>query len=217
MAPEKEESVEEFIDWFLTEEEAEAPLERAPTVMKKICMLGDPAVGKTSLVARFVFSVFDDKYIETIGAKVVKRTMAVERVATVQRCRLKLIIWDIAGQRTLDFIKPTYYRDAEGALIVTDLTRRETLSNAPRWCKSFRDVCGEVPVVLIVNKSDLRAHAQYTESEARAVAQELGARLFMSSAKSGENVESAFSSLGRELVSGVLRSQRAPSLEKRGC
>lgn len=204
MCPGKAQGIDEFIDWFLTEDEAAASPAMEPIIMKKICMLGDPAVGKTSLVARFVFSVFDDRYIETIGARVVKKTMAIERVATRQRCRLKLIIWDIAGQRTLDFIKPTYYRDAEGALVVTDLTRRETLDNAPRWCRSFRKVCGDVPVVIIVNKSDLRAHAQYTEDEARGIAAELGAQLFMSSAKSGENVESAFSALGRALVRGML-------------
>jgi len=81
--------MQEFVEWFLTEEEASSPAKPAElTVMKKICMLGDPAVGKTSLVGRFVFSMFDDKYIETIGAKVTKRTMAVENVTTKQRFRL---------------------------------------------------------------------------------------------------------------------------------
>ncbi|MEM4729678.1 MAG: Rab family GTPase [Thermoplasmata archaeon] len=204
--------INEFMDWFLTEEEGDAPSPREPILMKKVCMLGDPAVGKTSLVARFVFSVFDDRYIETIGAKVVKRTMAVERVSTGERYRLKMIIWDIAGQRTLDFIKPTYYRDAEGAIVVADLTRRETLGNVPRWAESIRSVCGEIPIVLIVNKSDLKTHAQYTEAEAASVANGMGASLFMSSAKTGENVESAFGALGRALIQNTFaRGMGAPS------
>jgi small GTP-binding protein len=206
MAGEKEREMAEFVDWFLTEEEAASPTPpQELTVMKKICMLGDPAVGKTSLVGRFVFSMFDDKYIETIGAKVTKRTMAIENVSTKQRFRLKLMIWDIAGQRTLDFIKPTYYRDAEGAILVADCTRKETLGNVSRWCASIRDVCGDIPVVLLINKSDLADHAQYGTDEVGEVAEKLLAPFFLTSAKSGANVENAFSALGRGLISNSLR------------
>jgi small GTP-binding protein len=206
MGGENEKERQEFVDWFLTEEEASSPAPPAElTVMKKICMLGDPAVGKTSLVGRFVFSMFDDKYIETIGAKVTKRTMAIENTTTKQRYRLKLMIWDIAGQRTLDFIKPTYYRDAEGALIVADCTRKETLANVTRWCGSIRDVCGPIPVVILINKSDLAEHAQFGADETGEVAESLVAPFYMTSAKSGQNVENAFSALGRSLVRGGLR------------
>jgi small GTP-binding protein len=204
--PERDVSgLDEFADWFLTEEEAAEPSSQQLTVMKKICMLGDPAVGKTSLVGRFVFSMFDDKYIETIGAKVTKRTMAIEKKATKQRFRLKLMIWDIAGQKTLDFIKPTYYRDAEGALVVADCTRKETLTNVLRWGRSIRDVCGEIPIVVLVNKSDLREHAQFTTEEAVEVAGQLDAPSFLTSARSGENVENAFSTLGRRLIRDTVR------------
>jgi len=204
--PERDVSgLDEFADWFLTEDEAAEPSSRHLTVMKKICMLGDPAVGKSSLVGRFVFSMFDDKYIETIGAKVTKRTMAIEKKATKQRFRLKLMIWDIAGQKTLDFIKPTYYRDAEGALVVADCTRKETLTNVIRWGRSIRDVCGEIPIVVLVNKSDLREHAQFTTEEAVEVAGQLDAPSFLTSARSGENVENAFSTLGRRLIRDTVR------------
>ena len=205
MSDGRDSGLDEFADWFLTEEEAAQPSSQQLTVMKKICMLGDPAVGKTSLVGRFVFSMFDDKYIETIGAKVTKRTMAIEKKATKQRFRLKLMIWDIAGQKTLDFIKPTYYRDAEGALVVADCTRKETLTNVIRWGRSIRDVCGEIPIVVLVNKSDLREHAQFTTEEAVEVAGQLDAPSFPTSARSGENVENAFSTLGRRLIRDTIR------------
>jgi small GTP-binding protein len=205
MAGERDAGLDEFADWFLTEEEAAEPAPAQLTVMKKICMLGDPAVGKTSLVGRFVFSMFDDKYIETIGAKVTKRTMAIEKKATHQRYRLKLMIWDIAGQKTLDFIKPTYYRDAEGALVVADITRRETLDNAVRWAGSIREVCGDIPVVVLVNKCDLGDHGQFTPEDAVQVAGGIGAPSFTTSAKTGENVENAFSTLGRQLISSTLK------------
>jgi small GTP-binding protein len=205
MAGERDAGLDEFADWFLTEEEASEPAPAQLTVMKKICMLGDPAVGKTSLVGRFVFSMFDDKYIETIGAKVTKRTMAIEKKSTRQRYRLKLMVWDIAGQKTLDFIKPTYYRDAEGALVVADITRRETLDNAVRWGRSIREVCGEIPVVMLINKYDLKDHGQFTPEEAVQVAGGLGAPSFTTSAKTGENVENAFSTLGRHLIRDTLK------------
>jgi small GTP-binding protein len=205
MANERDAGLDEFADWFLTEEEAAQPAPAQLTVMKKICMLGDPAVGKTSLVGRFVFSMFDDKYIETIGAKVTKRTMAIEKKSTRQRYRLKLMIWDIAGQKTLDFIKPTYYRDAEGALVVADLTRRETLDNVARWAGSIREVCGDIPIVVLVNKSDLREHAQFTPEDAVAMAAKLDAPSFSTSARSGENVENAFSTLGRRLIRDTIK------------
>jgi len=209
MVNDDDSGLDEFADWFLTEEEAAAPASQQLTVMKKICMLGDPAVGKTSLVGRFVFSMFDDKYIETIGAKVTKRTMAIERKSTRQRFRLKLMIWDIAGQKTLDFIKPTYYRDAEGALVIADCTRRETLDNVLRWGQSIREVCGPIPIVVLVNKSDLREHAQFTTEDAVEIAGRLDATSFMTSAKSGENVENAFSSLGRRLIRDTLKRDEA--------
>jgi small GTP-binding protein len=204
-----ERELSDFMEYFMTDEEAAAPAPAQDlTVMKKICMLGDPAVGKTSLVARFVFSLFDDKYIETIGAKVTKRTMALEHLPTKQRFRLKLMIWDIAGQKTLDFIKPTYYRDAEGALLVADLTRKETLTNVSRWASSIRDVCGPIPVVIMVNKSDLQTAARFTLKEAEDVAAGLDGSLFLTSAKSGENVEHAFSTLGRKLVHDYLSKMK---------
>ncbi|MBM4248313.1 MAG: GTP-binding protein [Euryarchaeota archaeon] len=198
--------LDEFVDWFLTEEEAAEAATRQVTVMKKVCMLGDPAVGKTSLVARFVFSMFDDRYIETIGAKVTKRTMAIENKASGERYRLKLMIWDIAGQKTLDFIKPTYYRDAEGALVIADCTRRETLDNVSRWATSIREVCGEIPLVVLVNKSDLREHSLFSMQEAEQVASGLGAPAFPASAKTGENVANAFSNLGRRLIRDTLKT-----------
>jgi len=207
--PDKDKEMNEFMEWFLTDDEAAAP---APpheiTVMKKICMLGDPGVGKTSLVARFVFSMFDDKYIETIGAKVTKRTIALEHIATKQRFRVKLMIWDIAGQKTLDFIKPTYYRDAEGAILICDFTRNETLVNVSKWCQSIQSVCGKIPVVLMVNKSDLNGTAQFTSIDAQKYGIGLGAQVFMSSAKTGDNVEAAFSALGRRLVKNYIDMQK---------
>jgi small GTP-binding protein len=89
----------------------------------KLCLLGDGAVGKTSLVRRFVFDVFDDKYLMSFGTKVVKKEIKVGDT------ELDMMIWDILGQRTKDVLHAAYYRGATGALAVCDFTRPDTMKN----------------------------------------------------------------------------------------
>lgn len=199
----------EIIQWFLTDEEIKSqPTLSEIVLMKKICMLGDPGVGKTSLIARFVYSTFDDKYIRTIGAKVTKKVMALEHLSSGKKFRLKMLIWDIAGHDTLNFIKPTYYKDAEGAILVADITRKETILNIPNWQKSFYEVTGRVPVILFINKNDLRDDADYTEEDVEDISQKISASYFYTSAKTGESVEMGFSALGRAIISQHIEHSR---------
>ncbi len=95
--------------------------------------------------------------------------------------------------------------DAEGALVIADCTRRETLRNVPLWAASIRDVCGPLPMVVLINKSDLAEHARFSWDDAAAVADGLGVPWYRVSAKSGENVENAFSTLGRILVRDTIK------------
>ena len=205
-------NIDDFIEWFLDDkEDKEKPRPKEIVLMKKICMLGDPAVGKTSLIARFVFSVFDDKYLETIGAKVTKKVMALTHVPTGRNFKLKFMLWDIAGKRTLEHVRSSYYREAEGALIVCDITRKASLEHLESWLDSFCAVTGDVPVVFIVNKVDLKGSAEFNESDIAALAKKHGCMFVMTSAKTGENVEEAFGSLGRRIIQGYLneRSQKS--------
>ena len=98
-------------------------------IAKKIVVIGDAAVGKTSLIKRYVKDEFDDRYLNTIGAKVMKKSVGVNKPDTGEIVDLKMILWDIAGQESFDTVKKAYYRGASGAIVVCDNTRRETMEH----------------------------------------------------------------------------------------
>lgn len=161
----------------------------------KLCLLGDGAVGKTSLVRRFVFDVFDDKYLMSFGTKVSKKSLMVGEV------NLDLMIWDILGQKSQESLHAAYYRGAAGALAVCDFTRPETMKNLRGWLDSFRSVAGDMPVMILGNKADLER--TFTTAELETFAKEVGCRYVETSAKTGLNVESAFQEIGKALMEAV--------------
>lgn len=158
----------------------------------KLCLLGDGAVGKTSLVRRFVFDVFDDKYIMSFGTKVSKK------VIRVDESEIDLMIWDILGQRMLESLHAAYYRGAVGAFAVCDFTRPETMSNLRNWIGSFKAVVGEQPVIVLGNKMDLER--KFSLEELQAFGGSVGCLALETSAKTGTNVERAFSEMGRMML-----------------
>jgi len=158
----------------------------------KVCLLGDGAVGKTSLVHRYVYDAFDDKYIMSFGTKVSKK------MVEVGDSRADLLIWDILGQKTHESLHGAYYRGAAGALAVCDFTRKETLDSVSSWVSGFRSVVGDKPVMLLANKSDLSK--AYGAEEVRALGASVGATFLETSAKTGENVEEAFSRLATKML-----------------
>jgi small GTP-binding protein len=157
--------------------------------VKKIVMLGDPMVGKTSLVNRFVKNVFDDKYLSTIGTKPSKKVMK------FGRDKLNMMIWDIAGHSYN--LHPQYYVGSKGALMVCDLTRRSTLDSLLTWNSSLSNTVGEVPTVVLANKCDV-SNCDFEVAEI----EKLGFTAMKTSAKTGENVEEAFQSLGEAMLHG---------------
>ncbi len=164
---------------------------------KKVVVIGDPAVGKTSLIKRFVQDVFDDRYLNTIGAKVMKKELGVNRPDTGEIVDLKLILWDIAGQETYEIVKKAYYRGASGAIVVCDSTRKETMDDLHRWIENLFDVTDVIPLIIIINKIDLDEETQFTEEQVNEEFAPYGAGVFRTSAKTGENVERIFHELGK--------------------
>jgi len=161
----------------------------------KLCLLGDGAVGKTSLVRRYVFDVFDDKYLVSFGTKVSKKTMSIEG------SEIDLMIWDILGQKSHAALHEAYYRGAAGAFAVCDYTRPDTLKNLKSWLGSFRSIVGEMPVIILGNKSDLEK--RFTFQELEAYGQSVGCLVLETSAKTGQNVELAFEQMGKKLLEAV--------------
>src|SRR6185437_12653667 len=123
---------------------------------RKICMLGASGVGKSSLVARFVRSIFSDLYRTTIGVAIDRR-----RVCWSGR-ELDLVIWDLSGEDEFQGVSRSYLRGAGGILVVVDGTRRVTVETALRLREDAREIAGEVPCIVVVNKADLVAPGSST-------------------------------------------------------
>jgi small GTP-binding protein len=161
----------------------------------KICLLGDYAVGKTSLVRRFVYNMFEDKYFSTIGVKVSRKVVAVPHGDDV--VELVLMLWDLAGSEEFDSVRASYLRGAAGALVVADVTHRATLAAAPDYVAQVRALNPRAAILIAANKQDLVEQRAVSEDEVSRAAAELGAAYFPTSAKTGAGVEEAFRHLGR--------------------
>ncbi len=164
------------------------------TVQKKICMLGDFAVGKTSLVRRFVEGRFDDRYLSTIGVKVSRRL-----VELPQR-PVQLLIWDLAGSDEFKDITYSYLQGAAGALLVCDLTRADTFDALGSYAAQLRELNLGASLMIAGNKADLLDRIEVDEDDLAYLSKKLDASWFMTSAKTGSGVEAAFQQLAQKLV-----------------
>jgi len=157
-------------------------------LQKKVCMLGSFSVGKTSLVRRFVESIFSEQYHTTIGVKVDKKVVRAEGQDVT------LVLWDIHGEDAFQKVQISYLRGMSGYLLVADGTRRQTLEDALALSTRITETMGKIPAVLVLNKCDLTAQWEIEpDREARLAAD--GWKAFRSSAKTGESVEQVFSQL----------------------
>jgi small GTP-binding protein len=168
------------------------------TISKKVCLLGDFAVGKTSLLRRFVYNLFSDKYVSTIGVKVSRKTVAIPRADDV--VELTMMLWDLAGSEEFNQVRASYLRGAAGAVLVCDLTRPETLDSLHAYAGALVSVNPDARLILAANKRDLADEQQLTPAQIEAVAADLSAPCYLTSAKTGDEVETLFHRLGRLLV-----------------
>jgi len=164
-------------------------------LQKKVCLLGDFGVGKTSLVRRVVKNEFSEKYLTTVGVK-----MDTKLITVNDELAVKLIIWDIAGEGCLKKVAQTYLRGAAGFLLVVDGTRSSTLDCAINMKKGIQELLGDnIPFVVLLNKADLTA--QWEIADARIAELTTNQKqIFFTSAKTGAQVEEAFTTLSRTLT-----------------
>ena len=168
-------------------------------ISKKVCLIGDFAVGKTSLVRRFVYNLFDDKYLSTIGVKVSRKRLSLRREEG-ESVELTMMLWDLAGSEEFTQVRASYLRGAAGALLVCDLTRSETLDSLRTYAEDLWSVSPAAHLVLAANKQDLVTEREIEPDRLQAVAAELGASVYLTSAKTGHGVEAAFHHLGGLLI-----------------
>jgi small GTP-binding protein len=160
---------------------------------KKICMLGTLAVGKTSLVRRFIEGIYSEDYHTSIGVKVDKKSL---REAGQE---VKLVLWDIFGEDRFQKVQPSYWRGMFGYLLVVDGTRRNTLDEALALHQRVIDTGLKVPAVLLVNKADLANQWEIGDDRLAQLTQS-GWEIMRTSAKTGENVDVAFSRLTLKML-----------------
>jgi small GTP-binding protein len=162
-------------------------------IQKKICMLGSFAVGKTSLVRRFVESIFSETYHTTVGVKIDKKPIQIDGA------QIDLLLWDLYGNDDFQKIRWSYFQGASGYLLVADGTRRATIDKAMQLEERARAEIGPVPFVFVMNKCDLVDDWEFDpEMEAGLAAKNW--TILISSAKTGQGVEEAFSQLARKII-----------------
>lgn len=164
----------------------------ATVTARKVCLLGDFGVGKTSLVARFVRNTYSDKYLTTVGVKVDSKL--VERPGGA----IKLVIWDIAGKSALDLLNQSYLKGASGLMLVCDGTREPTLRSALYLLMQARSTLGDPKAVLLVNKLDLVDRWEILPHTVAGLRETMP--VFETSARTGDGVEAAFAALAELLA-----------------
>ena len=154
-------------------------------IQKKICMVGVFATGKTSLVQRFVYSIFSDRYLSTVGVKIDRKEIQLGDQNII------LMLWDLEGRDGTRDVNSSYVRGAHGVIYVVDGTRRDTLDGMFEIHRKVKSSLGEIPSVVAANKTDLANEWQLKTSDEKAV-REGGLHQIRTSAKTGEGVEETF-------------------------
>jgi small GTP-binding protein len=162
-------------------------------IQKKICMLGGFAVGKTSLVKRFITGQFSEKYHTTIGVKIDQKSLYVDNTDVL------LILWDVYGEDDFQKVRASYLQGSAGYLLIIDGTRHETLEVARHLRRLALRTMGPVPYVLVINKRDLCQSWQVDHEMYQDLASQ-ACLVIESSAKTGDGVELAFAELAKEML-----------------
>lgn len=166
----------------------------SPLRKYKLVFLGEQSVGKTSLITRFMYDTFDSTYQATIGIDFLSKTMYLEDKT------VRLQLWDTAGQERFRSLIPSYIRDSSVAVIVYDISNRESFLNTSKWIDDVRAERGdEAIVVLVGNKTDLNEKRNVTTEEGEKRAKELNVMFIETSAKAGHNVKILFRKIAQAL------------------
>ena len=158
----------------------------------RITMLGDSAVGKTSLISKFLNQNFDENYLTTIGKDKLEKKVVME-----DGNEIKVIIWDTAGQERFHSIATSTIKGSQGIVLTFDLTKKSTFKSLDAWLNDIKENSNEVPVVIFGNKCDLFENYEVENEEAKKFAKEHNLQYFETSAKQNVNVQEGFNAIAK--------------------
>lgn len=161
----------------------------------KIAVLGNGGVGKTSLVLQYTEHKFQDSYIMTIGTN-----FAVKMMKYSDDIAVKLQIWDLAGQKAFNFVRPTFYQGSHTLIFVFDLTQRESFDDIVNWVEEANQFIPNTPYILVGNKADIVEQRVISKKEGELLAAKINAPYYEVSAKTAQNLEEMFQDINDRLV-----------------
>jgi small GTP-binding protein len=172
--------------------------------MCKLLLLGDSGVGKSALMMRFAEDAFKGTFISTVGIDFKMKTV------NIGGKRVKIQIWDTAGQERFRTITKTYYRGAQGYVLVFDITAKDSFDHVKYWLGEIKKNGNDfVPKVLVGNKSDLEDKRMVSKDECQKFAEEKGIPFVEASAKDGNNVQELFITLTERFISSAQAQERS--------
>ena len=164
----------------------------------KVLVIGDPSVGKTSLLTKFSTKQFNSQYIPTVGVNIVKEVIQIK--ANNNDILVNLMLWDVAGQPQFYMLHKPYFNGADGMLLVFDITRSSTFSNIKNWYNTtVKYGLSGIPRILVGNKTDLKDERKIVQPHVAHLSDELSAAYFETSAKTGINVKLIFEDIARKV------------------
>ena len=168
-------------------------------VEKKVCLLGEPGVGKTSLVRRFVYNIFSDRYLSTIGVKVSRKEIILKNFfkKPLRKVEVGLMVWDLVGQGGFQSVQQKAYQGTNGAILVGDLSRPHSFEKLQHFADALRQEAPAARLLFLANKGDLVSELSSDISEMLdELVRKYDTEYLSTSAKTGEGVEEAFRNLG---------------------
>jgi len=202
-----ENAITELLDKFKNQELKESKIEALSEQVAdrslidyqfKIIVVGDPTVGKTSLILRYTNNAFRRSYVSTMGVHVSNKIFKTEDSTIIQ-----LVLWDVGGQERFKLMRKQFYQGSDAIFLVFDLTNPESFSNIPVWFSDIKKQNNmsdeEIVGYIIGNKKDLEKDKKITDEDAENLAQKLNLEYLETSALSGENVDYAFTTLAKLL------------------
>jgi small GTP-binding protein len=169
----------------------------------KLILGGEGAVGKTSMVHRFVEDSFETDYKATIGTSIMKKECDFESLNS----SVRFVIWDLAGQAQFQRVRQSYLANARAGILVYDVTRKNTYEKIKDWYDEIKSNTKEISMILVGNKIDLVEEREVSSEEGRELAEELSLSYIETSAKTGENIEDAFRMLALQLIKKDMKSE----------